>query len=689
MDPVSPEVKIAPKEALQFGSETVTGPTITPEALARLKELRDIREKSTQGKDVLNRAAEFGKEVRFSSAEAHATKLQFGGGKAKENPGPPPTAEIDPSEPVLERSSFENAKKAIDEANSFIQYTSIQSEHERTGKTINAIISERVARGEDAINNPTSYNRARESSLDAIFASSAAQQLFPELGTIAETARRTYIESTLAKDPFMRNQVAKALKEVAVETQNLQEVDSDADYKKAKEDLDVDKPKRDAAKDDVVNAIKADIKNGPPLTPAQEDAIKKMIDDGNPPETIIRYARGLVLNSTNIDKFDSLNEIVNKQNELAQRSQMLATTTKAPERASLQAEVANLQTEIRNLTTSNTVTNNELHDFSDLLIRYTDQKDAGSVYVSSIAQRASEGSQLSKSIKENEDLIKRKGTDSLKKEGRSRNNRLMKEAELQDRLDNIFSDAVIATLNDRYDKMVILEQQRLNEEAKKTGTDDDKAVLKGMENNWIRFDKTSRQKLVDQNRIRQDMRLLAYEGDDGIKRLMLRELGLKIQKLDAGAPLFDHAGNPVMEALDHNNVDLSTLSDEHKKRLDEVFAKHGNNFRDKLFKDSFAARTLTSRLKDGVPFTDKMGLKSHEWQMLEEHYSGKLGEALGKSKEAQSILKSLEAQGIKPEFRRSWMLYILMTLGLIAVAPFAVGAVGAVGAAGGIAKDVI
>ena len=87
--------------------------------------------------------------------------------------------------------------------------------------------------------------------------------------------------------------------------------------------------------------------------------------------------------------------------------------------------------------------------------------------------------------------------------------------------------------------------------------------------------------------------------------------------------------------------------------------------------DTFLARSLGSKIKDRIPGTDKLGFQKHEWMLLEQNFSGKLTEALSKSKEGSRMLKNLEARGVRPDFKMKWLLYALAAMG--------VGAVGAVG----------
>ena len=494
--------------------------------------------------------------------------------------------------------------------------------------------------------------------------------------TIAQ--RRIYLEATLARDTLMRNKVAQSLKEIVTAAQNLPEVVSDEDYKKAKEDKDSNTPKLDTAKTDVLNAITADIAAVPPLNTAQEDAIKKMLDDGMAPETIIRTAKGLVLNNVNIPNYVGLEEIMNKRKLLLGREEAKGRATNAAMLAAINAEILSLQGEIDGIKTATGITDPDINNYSDLLLKYSPEKDAAGTFVSGLTQKIAEGSKLGKDIKTSDDIIKRKETESLKKEGQSQSQRLQKEAELIDRLENVFSDAVVSTLETRYDEMVALEESRRKEQGKEQTTADDQTITQAMKDRWIQYNQATREKIVKPDAINSDVRMLAYEGPDGIKRLMLRDLHLQEPQRDAaGNVVLDAAGHPVMVDIDHRTVNLNNLSDEQKKRLDDVFNKHGEAYKDKLLTDMFLARTLRGKIMDSFRH-NKMGLKDHEWQLLEQNFPGKLADKLGKSKEAQAVLKNLEAAGVKPDSKGRWLLYILLGLGLLPV----VGGVGALGAAG-------
>ncbi len=675
--------KIAPIDVLQYGSETRTIPTTRPETLERQKRLRALKEKGATGKERITAARESG-AGSFSTNQAVAMELAFGAGKAhevvsatgKQTTEPDSTKNPDNAE----KNSHETAKQLIEGVSNYIQYADITAEAGRRNKSIDVVIRERVARGDTSISNTRDFINAREDGLNLILQSSTVQELFPELSSLNDGARRRYIEETLAKDPVMRNEVVKLMKNIAVDAQKLPDVTTDEDYSKAKADKAIAEPKLDTAKTNILNVIRADISATPPLTPAQEDQIKSWIDQGMAPETIMKSLGGLVINGTNIPKFTELQAIVEKQREISQTKERLNKTSKPAERGGLQNDINNLLGDI-NVLKGTVVSDTDINNFVDLLTKYSPAKDAAGIYVSGIAQSISEASALGKEIKASDDIIKRKESDSLKSEKASKNARLAAEQDLIERLENVMADAAASTLEKRYDELEGLEKKALTEDKEKQNNSDDEAIKKAMETRWIRYDPNTRSKDSDTAQINTDVRMLAYEGEDGVKRLLVRELGFT---------LIDEDGNPIPDPVDYRTVDLTKLSEDQKKRLEEAYSKHGETLRNKLFKDMFLARTLGSRLKDRIPGTHKIGLKKHEWELLEQNFSGKLSDAISKSKEAQGIIKNLEAQGIRPDFKMKWLIWLAAILGVgavagIGIAPIAVAAGAGAKAAGGAA----
>lgn len=681
-DAATPEVKVDIRDAATFTQEALVRPvtTTTPE---QAEKHRVWREKFNEGKDpkaILEEMRASTSEAKFGSNEAVDLQSKFGGGKTLEIAGPPPSTELDPkkSPTNAEKISFENAQRTITELNDFVQYTEILNEIKRSGKNINQIISERNTRGENSIIDIGSFRAARERALDALLANSNVQTLFPDIGSYNNiNAKRAYIETLLAYDPGMRKRVAEGLKNAAERAQKLEEVQTDEELSKAETQIETDTQARELAIEDIINSLKVDAKNPPP-TPSQEAQIRKMVEDGNPPEMISRYANSLVINEDNIPNLIVLNEIHDRQMEIAQRKEQLGHISAARDRTGILSEINQLNSELKDFITNNSISTIDINSFNDLKTKYGESIDAGGVFSGFVTRRAAEGSLLSRRVNENKNIIDRRGPEAKKKLDDSRNKRLRQEASIQDDLDRVLSMAVIDTVNERYDIVTAQEQKVLAEEAKKTENADDKAVVSGLEKSFIEFNPATRQKIVHQQDIDSAMKMLAYEGFDGIKRQMLRHMDFKTPQLDAsGNPVLDASGNPVMINVDYRTVDLSTLPDDQKKRLDAMFAKYGDAYQNKIMKDAFAARTFTSKLVDKLPGTSVMGLRKHEWVMLEEKFSGKLTEALGKSQEASQMLKNLEAQGIMPDFKTKWLLAILLGLGIAAVGLPALGGVGA------------
>ncbi len=649
------------KEVAQAQTDRLSDTTLSPEARERATKYREERKKGKSGIDVLKSAAEASKKTSFSSREATALEMNFGGGKAKEDLSDPinPKTEIDPSARAEEKVNHETARKTISELNAYLQYSDIADVSRRTNKSIDQVIADRVSRGDGSIKSLQEYNAAREKGLDALLASNGIREMFPDLEGSSVAERREYIEAVLAEKVEMRNAVATRVKDIAERARNLPEVTSDEDLKNAEKAKKENEQIRDERITQLIGSIEAD---QVVLTDAQKQQIKDMVSKGATPDQIVGFIRTLTVDTVpNAAQFARYNELKTARDEAFARwekAKPAATVNKnakpnpAAEAASnaLLAAYNNAETALAGVQGTIDQNRTGFDRYSQLSNRYSlDKTDTSGVGV-----RLSEIMSAQGKIRDSERIIADKQANPNKSELATRNNRLLQESALIDSLDNVFSDAAISTFEGMTNKYIEAESKRLKEDAEKQTTKDDKAIIKAMDTRWISFDPDTRKPSKDTNQINFDVRMLAYEGEEGIKRLLVRELGFT---------LVDEHGTPIPGPVDYRTVDLSTLSDEQKKRLEAVYTKHGEALRDKLFKDMFRARSLGGKLKDRIPGTDKVNLKKHEWELLEQNFSGKLNEALRKSEKAQRVLKNLEAQGIRPDFKMKWLLYALLAAG--------------------------
>ncbi|GEM_PF-3900261 len=684
--------KFTPKEVLQAGDTSVNLPGITPEQLQRQKDLEQLRKDGKSGKEGLQMASETTRETSFGRLQLNAFELKFGAGETEENPATH-LVEAKANATPAEKASFERAKRAAEQASAFLQYSSILAESERTGISIPDTIRSRVARGDTSIKSAAEYDRQRIAGLDALLSSGYIKSLFPELAdpSMHPEYKRKYIEKTLGREIGLRTTIATKFRELSARAEALPEVAKDDELKNAEKEQKSAKTKAQEGVDQIVKSIETD--TGQPLDPAEKKAIEDAIGNGATPEQILRQIRQLTVEKVpHYAEFSKISELKNRTDEaFARWNQGKIPTTMNKNAIPNQAAVdaANkLYSQYETLSNEydalmNTVNQNrpDYDKFVDFDRRYPTAGAANS----EIGAKLAELYQNQVRIRELDTIIADKRANPNTNERDSRNARLQAESDLVDEVENIFSESAQEVLLKRYEQLAELDEKGREKDAKEGITADDKAIAESMRENWIKFDRETRTKSVSTVRIQEDMLTIAYKGEDGLKRLLLREMQLQIPKLDASGNPIPGAFEDLYERETYENIDLNRLTEEQKKRLDDAYNKHADTYRNKLMKDFFASKTLKDKLKGWVPGSDKLGLSKDEWRMLEENFRGQLASGLAKSKEAGNVLKNLEASGIKPDSKMKWLIYILIAIiGAGAVATVGAGAVGV--AATGIGK---
>ncbi len=269
--------------------------------------------------------------------------------------------------------------------------------------------------------------------------------------------------------------------------------------------------------------------------------------------------------------------------------------------------------------------------------------------------------------------------------------RLRQENELINEMEGIVGESLRQVFLDRHEEVNSLNARKMQtqeEEARKKGqtelADAIKQINKSMQENWIKkkreVDKKGKSKTVIEGRntaqIGSDMTYLAHyaemgQRDEGIKRLLIRDLA--------------KGSTAGFGGVDYENVDLDTLDDQQKSTLNQLFAQSGNTYVHRLFLDCFEARRIDLMVgKLGLEKGD-LGFSKEQWLALEKGYGAEIEAQLKESKDAQEIMKQLDKHGVKAEFKFKWLLWILMTLGLVGSGFGALGVMGGggLGAAAG------
>jgi len=236
----------------------------------------------------------------------------------------------------------------------------------------------------------------------------------------------------------------------------------------------------------------------------------------------------------------------------------------------------------------------------------------------------------------------------------SRVTRVAKEGELVGKLGNVLPEAVIDVIAERYAKV-----QEVATEQRQKETDESLLKLtQKMDKNWISYDRASRERTVEAEKIGEDIRFLAYHGEKGLDRLIMRDLELGLYD-EQGKPLEDKDGF----AITWENADKSQLSSHDKALFDKASDKYGKEYQKKLLSDFGIARATEKKWLRGV---DKdLRLKGFEWTLLNQNFGDELEKNVAKSPGGDKIMRELKNSGVdKQKDKAGWLMALLLLLGV-------------------------
>lgn len=675
------------------GKEVVVTKNISPETAEILAK---AKEKASQqnGKESLQ-MLRANTESRFTPLDALALQEKFGGGKAKmDQEGKNVEIKNGDAKPE-EQALFESAQEQIQALSGCLEYISIINEAKTSGKNVDGIFEERTRQG---YLKDKDYKTLREKTLNYIIAKNP--NVFNEAfidkdgNQIPLNEKHDFVEGALAKDPIFRNSLAESLKKAAVEADNLPKVEVGEEVATLNEEKKVLDLRKDALTVQI-NSLLKEID----LNPDDED-IKNILGNISNNASFITAERlktkafDKLIGNKNENKqvplshfFNQYEEAVKKmaEKEQTKNSIALASPTQQGSGRRLQNQAPDssiFDQYVRDTGNAQKTVDTLREDWID---KYPKEYETYKKIMSFLAEENDEGRKIGEigirlnelsgtyeKLNKNKNELDQLNTSVGQKERSTRTTRLRKESEIIDLLDGAVGNAVADALEARYDAVHGAKSEAVKKEKEKKMTEEEKKITRAMESNWVSYDRKKHKKSSDRGQIQNDMRVLSYMGEDGLKRMLLRELGWKTK-----------VGDDEVD-IDKKNVfdlDLSTaLTEEQRKQLDELYSKHNTKYREKLMADFFISQSLKDKITDRLPFTDKMGLKKHEWQLLEKNFGGALEKGMNESQGFKNYLSQLEASGIKPDFKMKWLLYMLFGLvGATALSGFA--AAGGIGAA--------
>lgn len=643
-EPTTAEVKpISAPEVLTYGRKVERPPDVLKKALERSGQLKKQQaEGQTQG-DIFRQYASEGSTKPFTERDAKNIEVQFGAGEAKINEkgeveAPPDT---DPDAKEL----FERGQKAVDMVRGLNVYTEIQQSLQKGEKIGDVLLKGSKEQGWPT--NEGEWNLLADSIADYVLSTDLVKNSFSEVFDKVTDAnqRRRLAEYLILNDPAISKVVQKNLEGIVARMKVLPQVEKSAELIAAENQKKTTEQTISQKRESLINRLANE-----GIIPDQTtiDDLQKILEGTRPEEALSTKLREILKNS---GKFPDM--------ELF--DQHMAAEARVTELESEVTRYTNNETQAKS-TIAQTKQDEWKQAYEALGALKTQLQSKAPEYNSylsltqgiklDIQGLVSDKAQLDNTIR----ILNTKQAEA-EASGQSklqRGNRLAQEANLLADLENILPKSIAEVMAQRYDEMVALQAIETEQEAKKAEEAGDKTKAEAIRivgkigNRWVENDPRTREQRVHKQAMATDMRTVVYEGPDGIKRLMLREL--------SSTPPFatvDENGN-VTAAMEWRNVDLATLNDAQKKLLGEVYANQGEATRTRLFADFFTSRGFIDRIGG------ELFLKDHELALLEKNFSGEIDNALGKSQEAKAMVASLEKRGVKVGKGLLWLIMLLI-----------------------------
>jgi len=665
-EPTTEAPKVSTTEVLGYGVkkdiagiDSITGLSAS---VKKGRELRAAKEKGAPARSIFHEMAESQDRSIFTSEDATTLTKRFGGGELDKDG----TFKGTPSDES--QKSHEAAVRIVEDLRDIVQYSDVLTTALGTTKEDVDIYTEKK------LGTALEFTTLEGKVLGILVENDAIKKMFPELETITDPGLKTQIiKEAILRDPKLKEKLSQKLRDIAERAKNLPPVEDDPEMKEAK-------ATKAKAEDEIVDNIAQisstlaglDIE----LSTTQKGLIETDIRNGRPPEAIIRDLNQRLTTEQPIYK-DIIADQTTIQNYEKLQKEFLAATRQAHAKS-----IEHYETLLRTAKAS--------FDIADARSKQPDHvanlNKAMAVYnllntSTPIFQEFQKAAQSGKNSNEADRIMERLKDKNDENIAQKKTERLRQEAQLRSELIGALSSSVATMMAERYDEAVLAKTTVDTEHADKDTKEALHHLHDAMRENWVKVNEGSRDKSVNNEQIGVDMRFLAYHGQDGVKRLMLRDMGLPLpRKNPDGTPMTNIDGAPLYH--DWNTVNLDDLSDEQKKILTEAYASTGEAYKDKLMLDYFAARSMEGANKGTLK------LEPEELAMIEKHFKGDMDKAINSNAEAKKIMEDLKKKGIIMTPNIKWLLYLMVILGLAATGVGIVGIAAPGVAAAGLALAV-
>lgn len=685
----APEAQVGRLDVLAYGGEAKHFIYGQKDAQQRADELRNMRGK-VGGRETWRAVVNMKEnEAKFRGDSARFA-AQFGGGEAKiDSNKEPPEIKL-PATPEL--SAIHIEARALIEKNAQI-LTYLEVLRAPSGERDNVIGVLKKSRIE--LDTVTKFSELRKIALDAILENKDFQKMYPEIvntqatwgAASPEVAKRQLIEDVLAKDDRFQNRLSARMQEVYEGAQKLGAIQGNVEQQNATNEKQQAEDVLNAKVKNIVDLLrKQGIKFG--TDDPKEKDIKDLLK-ATPNQVVVadEIARK-ALNCT-LSEFQEVKELINIKALIDQeyaKVEVMRNSVKTPQSpAKFLANQANQTlpyvkeylrlTQREQTLSAGTIGGLKTSYDTNIKPLLGMGLGVGTNATGMFEQFIGDSVAAQDKIQTKNSEIARLKTAGISADGvRSQNDRLLEEARLLTKLEQSLAFSIIDTMEDRYDEMIPLEQQRLEKIEKdlqeKQQLDLAKAVrdLANKTNDkWIKIDKATRKKTANRDNIKKDMLTVAY-GEDKVsivKRMLVEDAGIAKFKDPNGKDVswlkVDWKTGTYTYAGAANAKQTAKIPEGTVKLVDELYKSEGGQYTDKLFRSFFQSRNIMDHGFLGDLRSDSLALHDHEWVMLEDKFGAEVTAAVDANSHTKQALDNLKAAGIiKSNFRLKFLLYLLL-----------------------------
>lgn len=223
----------------------------------------------------------------------------------------------------------------------------------------------------------------------------------------------------------------------------------------------------------------------------------------------------------------------------------------------------------------------------------------------------------------------------------------------------------------------VLAQAEIDEKAgRERMADAERRMVIQEDADWVGKDKAHRKRIVRRDQIGADAKRVANDGEEGVRRIMLRQMAagesplinLTVDGKPGSQPLYQLGadGKPILVEgkpvpATWETVQESQLQATDRELLGQLYDKQHVQLEDRLMRDFDFAKHPRG-IKDSLNLLgslDSLRLTKDEYGYLHEQFGGRMAQAAEASAAMRNITAELKAQGIEPSGIMAILMFLL------------------------------